>query len=44
VEEGARQMAGDGLIPQAAEQYVLAAFLYEKAKEVSLETTQAGRN
>ena len=44
VEEGARQMAGDGLITQAAEQYILAAFLYEKAKEVSLETTRAGRN
>ncbi len=43
-EEGARQMAKDGLIPQAAEQYILAAFLYEKAKEVSLESAQAGRN
>jgi Protein kinase domain len=40
----AGQMAQDGLIPQAAEQYVLAAFLYEKAKEVSLESAQAGRN
>jgi hypothetical protein len=43
-EDGARQMAKDGLVPQAAEQYILAAFLYEKAKEVSLESTQAGRN
>jgi serine/threonine protein kinase len=43
-QEGARQMAKDGLIPQAAEQYILAAFLYEKAKEVSLESDQAGRN
>ncbi len=43
-EEGARQMAQDGLVPQAAEQYILAAFLYEKAKEVSLESAQAGRN
>jgi serine/threonine protein kinase len=43
-EEGARQMAKDGLVPQAAEQYILAAFLYEKAKEVSLESAQAGRN
>jgi hypothetical protein len=40
----AGQMAQDGLLPQAAEQYVLAAFLYEKAKEVSLESAQAGRN
>jgi serine/threonine protein kinase len=43
-EDGAKQMAKDGLVPQAAEQYILAAFLYEKAKEVSLESTQAGRN
>ncbi len=43
-EDSARQMDKDGLVPQAAEQYVLAAFLYEKAKEVSLETAQAGRN
>jgi serine/threonine protein kinase len=43
-EEGsAREMAQEGLIPQAAEQYILAAFLYEKAKEVSLESAQAGR-
>ncbi len=42
-ENGARQMAKDGLVPQAAEQYILAAFLYEKAKEVSLESAQAGR-
>ena len=43
-QDGARQMAKDGLVPQAAEQYILAAFLYEKAKEVSLESDQAGRN
>jgi len=43
-EESARQMVKDGLVPQAAEQYVLAAFLYEKAKEVSLESAQAGRS
>jgi hypothetical protein len=43
-EEGARAMAKDGLVPQAAEQYILAAFLYEKAKEVSLESAQAGRD
>ena len=43
-EEGARQMVKDGLVPQAAEQYILAAFLYEKAKDVSLESAQAGRN
>ena len=42
-QDGARQMAGDGLIPQAAEQYILASFLFEKAKEVSLESAQAGR-
>ena len=42
-ENGARQTAKDGLVPQAAEQYILAAFLYEKAKEVSLESAQAGR-
>ncbi len=43
-EESARQMVKDGLVPQAAEQFVLAAFLYEKAKEVSLESAQAGRS
>jgi len=43
-EDGARQTAKDGLAPQAAEQYILAAFLYEKAKEVSLESAQAVRN
>jgi len=43
-EDGARQMVADGLVPQAAEQYILASFLYEKAKEVSLESDQAGRN
>jgi hypothetical protein len=36
-------MARDGLIPQAAEQSILASFLFEKAKEVSLESAQAGR-
>jgi serine/threonine protein kinase len=43
-EEGARKMAGDKLIPQAAEQYILSAFLFEKAKEVALESAQAGRD
>jgi len=43
-EDGARQMVADGLVPQAAEQYILASFLYEKAKEVSVESDQAGRN
>jgi hypothetical protein len=43
-QEGALQMVQDGLIPQAAEQYILAAFLYEKAKEVSLESAVAGRD
>jgi serine/threonine protein kinase len=43
-EDGARQMVKDGLVPQAAEQYILAAFLYEKAKEVALESAQAGRD
>ncbi len=43
-EESARQMVKDGLVPQAAEQYVLASFLFEKAKEVSLESAQAGRS
>jgi hypothetical protein len=43
-EDGARQTAKDGLAPQAAEQYILASFLYEKAKEVSVESAQAGRH
>jgi tRNA A-37 threonylcarbamoyl transferase component Bud32 len=43
-EAGARQMVKDDLVPQAAEQYILAAFLYEKAKEVALESAQAGRD
>jgi tRNA A-37 threonylcarbamoyl transferase component Bud32 len=43
-EDGARQTAKDGLAPLAAEQYILSAFLYQKAKEVSLESIQAGRN
>ncbi len=42
-EEGARKMAAEKLIPQAAEQFVLSAFLYEKAKDVALESAQAGR-
>jgi hypothetical protein len=42
-EDGARQLAEDGPAPRAAEQYILAAFLYEKAKEVALESAQAGR-
>ncbi len=43
-EDGARERIKDGLIPQAAEQYILASFLYEKAKEVALESAQAGRD
>lgn len=43
-EEGARKMAAEKLVPQAAEQYILSAFLYEKAKEVALESAQAGRD
>jgi serine/threonine protein kinase len=43
-EDGAREKGKDGLVPQAAEQYVLAAFLYEKAKEVAAESAGAGRN
>jgi len=43
-EDGARERIKDGLVPQAAEQYILAAFLYEKAKEVALESAQAGRD
>jgi len=43
-EDGARQKAKDGLAPQAAEQYILSAFLFEKAKEVALESAQAGRD
>jgi serine/threonine protein kinase len=42
-EDGARGKAKDGLVPRAAEQYILAGFLYEKAKEVALESAQAGR-
>ena len=43
-EDGARERIKDGLVPQAAEQYVLAAFLFEKAKDVALESAQAGRD
>jgi serine/threonine protein kinase len=43
-EEGGLQMLKEDLVPQAAERFVLAAFLYEKAKEVALESTQAGRD
>jgi serine/threonine protein kinase len=43
-EEGARKMAAEKLIPQAAEQFILSAFLYEKAKEVAFESAQAGRD
>ncbi|MEN6561881.1 MAG: serine/threonine-protein kinase [Acidobacteriota bacterium] len=42
-EQSAGQMVSEGLVPQAAEQYILAAFLYEKAKEVAEESAQAGR-
>jgi tRNA A-37 threonylcarbamoyl transferase component Bud32 len=43
-QDGARDKAKDGLVPQAAEQYILAAFLFEKAKDVALESAQAGRD
>ncbi|MCX6569614.1 MAG: serine/threonine protein kinase [Candidatus Aminicenantes bacterium] len=43
-EDGARQTAEEKLIPQAAERYILSAFLFEKAKEVALESAQAGRD
>jgi serine/threonine protein kinase len=43
-EESAHQLAEEGLVPRAAEQYILAAFLFEKAQEVSLESAQAGRS
>jgi hypothetical protein len=43
-EDGARERIKDGLVPEAAEQYILAAVLYEKAKEVALESAQAGRD
>ncbi len=43
-EEGGRQMLKENLSPQAAERFILAAFLYEKAKEVALESAQAGRD
>ncbi len=43
-EDSAGQMAREGLVPQSAEQYILAAFLYEKARDVAVESAQAGRN
>ncbi len=43
-EEGGLKMIEDNLVPQAAERFILAAFLYEKAKEVALESSQAGRD
>jgi serine/threonine protein kinase len=43
-QEGARQMSEEKLYPRAAERLILAAFLYEKAKEVALESAQAGRD
>jgi tRNA A-37 threonylcarbamoyl transferase component Bud32 len=43
-EDAAAERIKDGLVPQAAEQYILASFLFEKAKEVALESAQAGRN
>ena len=44
-EEGAAgERIKEGLIPQAAEQYILAGFLFEKAKEVALESAQAVRD
>jgi serine/threonine protein kinase len=43
-QEGAQQMSEEKLYPRAAERLILAAFLYEKAKEVALESAQAGRD
>jgi serine/threonine protein kinase len=43
-EAAAAERIKDGLVPQAAEQYVLASFLFEKAKDVALESAQAGRD
>ena len=43
-EDGAGEKAREGLVPRAAEQYVLASFLFEKAKEVALESAGAGRD
>ena len=42
-EAGAVEMARDKLYPQAAESFILAAFLFEKAKEVALESAGARR-
>jgi serine/threonine protein kinase len=43
-EDAARERVKEGLVPQAAEQYILASFLFEKAKDVALESAQAGRD
>jgi hypothetical protein len=42
-EAAAAERIKEGLVPQAAEQYILASFLFEKAKDVALESAQAGR-
>jgi serine/threonine protein kinase len=42
-EAAAAERIREGLVPQAAEQYILASFLFEKAKDVALESAQAGR-
>jgi len=43
-EDAARDRIKEGFAPQAAEQYILASFLFEKAKDVALESAQAGRD
>jgi len=43
-EDAARDRIKEGFVPQAAEQYILASFLFEKAKDVALESAQAGRD
>jgi serine/threonine protein kinase len=43
-EAAAGERIKEGLVPQAAEQYILASFLFEKAKDVALESAQAGRD
>jgi hypothetical protein len=42
-EAAARELAQKRAYPDAAERYILAAFLYEKAKEVAVESTLAGQ-
>ncbi len=41
-EAAAAQLSREKAYPEAAERFILAAFLYEKAREVALESAQAG--